>query len=40
MKLDFENMEEQMMADFNKLQKPNLNKIEDTLHNITKKGDN
>ena len=39
MKLDFENMEEQMMADFNKLQKPNLNKIEDTLHNITKKGE-
>lgn len=39
MKLDFENMEEQMMANFNKLQKPNLNTIENSLHKIVKKGD-
>lgn len=36
MNLDFENMEEQMLSEFNNLQKPDLNNIEkESLHNIS-----
>lgn len=34
MKLDFEDFEEQMMAKFNQLQKPDLNKIESSIHHL------
>lgn len=36
MKLDFEDLEEKMMAEFNHLQKPNLNKIEKSIQNNDK----